>query len=735
MTGADSAEARGGVVSACPACAAAPAAGALAARSAGSEEAGRLILSVPGAHCAACISTVERTLERVPGVREARLNLSLKRATVDCTPEVRADDLVAALAAVGYEAHELDPGVLGTRGRDREGRELLMRLGVAGFSMMNVMLLSVAVWSGAEAATRDLLHWISAVIAVPTVAFSAQPFFRNALAAVRVGRLNMDVPISLAILLAVGMSLFEVSQHGADAYFDAALSLTFFLLAGRYLDHRARAAARSAAAELAALEVPRAIRIGPEGDTTVAVDTLAPGDLVRVLPGSRVPVDGIVVEGESEIDRSVLTGETVPAPAAAGTRLVAGETNLTGPLVLRVAAAAGDTALRRMAELVAVAEMGRNRYTSLADRAAAIYAPGVHLLALVTFAGWLVAGVGLRDALNVAIAVLIITCPCALGLAVPAVTTAASGRLFRRNLLVKEGTALERLAEVDTVVFDKTGTLTMGMPEPVGLGEHPRAALEVARALADASAHPLARALASALADAGVKPARVRDVREIPGKGIEGRRGGAIVRLGRPEWVGAEPSDETTSCLSLGHGQVLTFRFRDRLRPGAAALVERMRAMGLEPHVVSGDAPAAVRRLATSLGIEHFVAGALPEEKVAYLERLSASGRKVLMIGDGLNDTAALAAAHASISPASALDAARVASDVVVLSRDLSPVAEALSTARAARRRILENFLLAAAYNAVAIPLAVLGHASPLAAALAMSASSITVSLNAMRLR
>ncbi|MEX5727721.1 Cu2+-exporting ATPase [Rhodovulum iodosum] len=720
---------------ACPACAVAPAAEELAEGRA--PDKAQLFLSLPTIHCAGCIAAVERALNAMPGVREARVNLTLKRVAVEAEPDTTADDLIAVLDRVGYEAHELDPGIIAATATDKAGRDILMRIAVSGFAMMNVMLLSVAVWSGASDATRDMFHWISAAIALPAIAFSAQPFFRNALSVLKHARLNMDVPISLAILLAAGMSLYETAQHGPHAYFDAALSLTFFLLAGRYLDHRTRAVARSAAEELAALEVPRALRRAADGqEETVAISQIAVGDVVLVKPGARVPVDGVVAEGQSEIDRSLLTGETLPAFAGPGARLSAGEVNLTGPLSVTVTAAGEDSSLHRMADLVAVAESSKNRYTSLADRAARIYAPGVHLLALAAFLGWL-AGTGgdVRLALNIAVAVLIITCPCALGLAVPAVTTAASGRLFKKGMLIKDGTALERLAEIDTVVFDKTGTLTLGTPEPTNLGNHPRRELEIALALAGPSAHPLAKALAEAARKAGIHPAPLTDVHEVPGHGVEGRLGGQIVRFGRAAWLGAEAGPETAAWLRVGQGAPIEFTFADRLRPGAQEAVAALRARGLEVRLLSGDAEAPVADLAGRLGISEWIAGALPEEKAEAVAALSRGGRRVLMVGDGLNDTAALAAAHVSISPATALDAARVASDIVLLGQDLAPIAEAATTAKKATRRIHENFAIAALYNMIAVPIALAGFATPLAAALAMSASSITVSLNALRLR
>ncbi|WGW03869.1 heavy metal translocating P-type ATPase [Tropicibacter oceani] len=720
-------------VSACPACSAAPSAEALAA--AQEPIKAHIVLSLPTIHCAACMAAVERALNAAPGVRSARVNLTMKRVSIEADADVTAADVIPLVTGAGYEAHELDTTALAATQTDRAGRELLMRLAVAGFASMNVMLLSIAVWSGAEGATRDLFHWISAAIVLPAVAFSAQPFFRNAWTALRAGALNMDVPISLAILLALATSLWETSLSGEHAYFDAAIALTFFLLTGRYLDHRTRSVARSAAEELAALEVPRAWRLTDDGEEKVSVSELAVGDLLRVRPGSRMPVDGVITEGTSELDRSLLTGETLPIFAEPGREVSAGEVNLTGPLLIRATAVGRDTSLHRMADLVAVAESGRSRYTSLADKAAKLYAPGVHILSALAFIGWYMYSGDLRVAVNIAAAVLIITCPCALGLAVPAVTTAASGRLFKRGLLIKDATALERLAQVDTVVFDKTGTLTAGAPELTNLDDFTRRDLEIAMALAMGSSHPLSQSLSAAARAAGITPAPVTAITEVPGYGAQGDWNGQMVRLGRASWVGGSAGEMTSAWLRVGDGPAQAFTFTDRLRDGAEEAVRGLQEAGKTVILMSGDTTAAVEALAKRLGIAQWLAEALPQDKAGRIDALTRDGAKVLMVGDGLNDTAALTAAHASISPASALDAARVASDIVLLGNSLAPIPEATRTAQNATRRIRENFTIASWYNVIAVPLAVAGLCSPLIAALAMSASSITVSLNALRLR
>ena len=718
----------------CPACIAVP---ALAERAGGKALASaETQLALPGIYCAACISGVERGLMAVPGVADARVNLTLRRARIRHDASVTVEDLIARLGRLGFEALPLDMVALSGSENDRTARDLLMRLGIAFFAMMNIMLLSVAVWSGATGATRDLFHLISGAIALPTVAFAGQPFFRSAWASLRAGRLGMDVPISVALILASSISVYETFHSGEKAYFDAAVMLTFFLLGGRYLDFRTRAAARSAAQQLTALEVPRAVRLTEAGEETVSVSDLRAGEIIVIRPGGRVPVDGLVESGESEVDRSLLTGESLPVFAGPGSAVSAGEVNLTGRLLVRITAAGKDTSLHRMAELVAIAESARNRYTSLADRAARAYSPLVHLLSFACFGVWMwITGGDVRFAINISAAVLIITCPCALGLAVPAVVTAASGRLFRAGLLIKSGTALERLAEVDTVVFDKTGTLTLGLPVLTDLRCHAPTAQSVAAALAGASAHPLAQALTKAALAAGVRPAEVGDLREVPGFGVEGTWRDQPVRLGRAAWVGADAGDTTAAWLRIGQAVPIAFTFEDSLRPGAEALVAALRAQGKAVRLLSGDVPGAVGALAGRLGISDWQAEVLPAEKAACVTALSRAGHRVLMVGDGLNDTAALAAAHVSISPASALDAARVASDIVLMGRDILPIAEALRVARKATRRIKENFAISVLYNLIAVPVAMVGLATPLLAALAMSLSSITVTLNALRLK
>lgn len=717
-------------LAACPGCVAGPLPAA-----AQSDATGDIFhLSLPSIHCAACISTVERGLLGRADVHSARVNLNRKQVTITAAHGTMPEDLIDQLTDLGIEARILDLDALGQDG-DREGRALLIRIAIAGFAMMNVMLMSVAVWSGATDATRTLFHWLSAAISLPALGYAAQPFFRHAWTALRVGRLNMDVPISLALILTAAMSLYETAAGGHTAYFDATLSLTCFLLIGRYLDHRCRATARSAAKELAALEVPRILRKTAEGRETINLSQAQVGDPIIVLPGARVPVDGEVIDGVSNIDRALLTGESLPVAANVGVQVSAGEVNLSGPLTIRATAVGEDTSLRRMVTMIDAAESARNRYTALADRAAAIYAPAVHLLALVTFAGWITYTGDFRHSLNIAVAVLIITCPCALGLAVPAVSTAAASRLFRSGLLVKNGTAMERIAETDVVVFDKTGTLTEGQLEVGAIETMPSNTRAIALGLAQSSTHPISRALALGFESLGTKAAILTDVAEHPGKGVSARINGQAVKLGADHFVGAQPEGGHGAWLQIGDDAPVFLPLQATLRKGAEDMVAELRKSGTEMHLISGDTPAATQAVAKALGINHVHAGQSPADKIAYLNRLAESGSKVLMVGDGLNDTGALAAAYASVAPAAAADAARAASDVVMLGDTLAALPELITTSRSAKRRILENFGIAAAYNALVIPFAMAGFVTPLLAAIAMSSSSIVVLLNAMRLQ
>jgi len=562
-------------------------------------------------------------------------------------------------------------------------------------------------------------------------------FFASAWGALKHGRTNMDVPISIGVTLATALSLFETIEGGPHAYFDGAVSLLFFLLIGRYLDSVMRDRARDGVTALMRETAPGATILLPDGGTAwKRSNEIEPGMRLLVAAGERFGADGVVEQGESAVDRSLVTGETVPEPIKAGSPVSAATLNLDNPLTVRVTAAGDRTSIAEIIRMMEAAGQNRSQYVRIADRAARFYAPAVHSLALLSFAGWMMAGAGWHQSLLIAVAVLIITCPCALGLAVPVSQVVAVGALIKRGILIKDGSALERLAEADCVRFDKTGTITRGHLEPLGDLSLPAEDKPIALALARASRHPLSRALADALEAEGVGAAEILDLREIPGLGVEGRAEGDRVVLGRPSWLGLPRHNSNVMQVAfLGrNGPARLLCFTDAIRPDAAATIARLKAMGMESVMLSGDAREAVAPIAQALHMTAIVE-MLPGDKVDAITRLEGAGRHVLMVGDGLNDGPALAAGHVSMAPSSATDVGQNAADAIFMGNGLMPVATAVAAARRTRRIVRQNFALAIGYNLLAVPLAIAGLVTPLIAAAAMSISSILVLANALRLR
>lgn len=699
-------------------------------------------LVVENMHCGACMTSIERCLKSVPGVSDARVNLSARRASATFDPaRVDVQALIDALGRAGFRAAE----AVEARGDQDVARadDLLRRLGVAGFAAANVMLLSVSVWAGQasdmDKAAAALFHWLSALIAMPAIAYSAQPFFRSAIDALKGRRLNMDVPISLGISLATVMSFYQTLRGTSHVYFDAAIMLTFFLLIGRYLDQHVRVRARGAAENLLGLKSLGALVLDEDGTARrVSARALAPGMKVQVAVGERIPVDGRIVDGVTDVDASLITGETLPQAVGKGGTVHAGTVNLTRPVVVEATATDDSTLLAEIARLMQAAEQGRGQYVRLADRAARQYAPAVHVLGAATFVGWMMFGAGWELSLTHAIAVLIITCPCALALAVPAVQVTATSRLFGKGVILKAADGLERLAEVDTVVFDKTGTLTRGAPVLSNASAIDDAALAEAASLAIASRHPYSKAVLMAAEARGIDVRPAEGVTEVPGSGLSAMGPSGERRLGSAAWIDGV-SAAHGGAGSLWYGAAgrapVAFHFDDAVRSDALDVVANLRRAGYGVYLISGDREEAVQRVAHEVGIETWQGAVRPDGKIAVLDALKASGRKVLMVGDGLNDAPALAAAHASLSPSSAADISQTAADAVFQGEELGPVLEAIKVARASQGMAIENFAIALAYNAVSVPMAMAGHVTPLIAALAMSLSSIAVTLNALRLK
>jgi Cu2+-exporting ATPase len=636
------------------------------------------------------------------------------------------------LKAAGYDANL---AAAGDDGDDPEMTRLLRATAVAGFAAMNIMVLSVAVWSGADQQTRAEFHILSALIAIPVVFYSGSVFFAGALRSLRARQMGMDLPISVGILLALALSLYDTATGGPYAYFDAVTSLMFVLLAGRTLDHAMRKKARSAVSSLAAMMPRGATVVDANGERSYRqLSDIKAGDVVLLAAGDRVPLDGTVISGAGMLDVSIVTGESAPVRAEPGTELAAGTLNLDGALTLRATKPANESFLADMVRLIEGAELGRAGYRRITDRAAALYSPIVHILAFAAGVFWLAANGDLHHAVTVAVCVLIITCPCALGLAVPMVQVVAAGRLFRLGIALKDGSALERLAAVDCVVFDKTGTLTAGESRVVTVSV-PAGEMPAAVALAGRSRHAMARAIADIPA---LQVASISNVTEVAGFGIEGAVDGSKYMLGRRDWVSEMPGLETdcdaTVWLSKNGSVVGAFAITDELRPDAVVAVRELRAVGLDIEVLSGDAEVNVAAVAKSLGIARFASRVLPQEKLARLRELEAQDHRTLMVGDGINDAPALSGAYVSIAPASAVDVGRNAAEMVCFNARLDAIPLAVEIARFADRLVKQNLALATFYNAAFVPVALAGYVTPLMAAIAMSTSSILVVGNALRL-
>ncbi|QAU48326.1 cation-translocating P-type ATPase [Bradyrhizobium guangzhouense] len=700
-------------------------------------------LAVEGVHCAGCMAKIERGLSAIPDVTLARVNLTDRRVAL----EWKAGTLDPArfidrLEELGYKAYPYETESA-EAGEVAESRFLLRCLGVAAFATMNVMMLSIPVWSGNVSdmlpEQRDFFHWLSALIALPAAAYAGQPFFRSAWRALSNKTTNMDVPISIGVCLALGMSVVETINHAEHAYFDAAIMLLTFLLVGRVLDQNMRRRTRAVAGNLAALKAETAAKfVGADEITQVPVAAIHPGDIVLLRPGERCAVDGTVIEGRSEIDQSLITGETLYVTAEHGTPVYAGSMNISGSLRVRVSAASEATLLAEITRLLDNALAARSRYMRLADRASRLYAPVVHATALITILGWAIAGAGWHDAIVTGVAVLIITCPCALGLAIPTVQTVTSGAMFKAGVLLNSGDAIERLAEADHVIFDKTGTLTLPDLEVTNAADIPAGVFELAGRLALSSHHPVAAAVAQA---AGAK-SPILSAAEEAGQGVRAVVDGVELRLGRPSFCGAEALvvgatlDPEASVVAFSKGpEKFILTVRQGLRPDAQAVIAALKARNIGVEILSGDREAAVIAAAHALGIVEWRAGVTPADKIARIEELKRCGAKVLMVGDGMNDAPSLAAAHVSMSPISAAHLSQATADLVFLGRPLAPVVAAIDSARKALHLMRQNLWLAIGYNVLAVPVAISGVVTPLIAAAAMSGSSILVMLNALRAR
>lgn len=693
---------------------------------------------VDGMHCPSCVAIIENALKKQSGIISARLNLTTRRLKITWNGQKSlGDKWVELINSMGYKAVPFDIESSESQEKSNE-RELLRCLAAAGFASGNLMLFSVPLWSSDATemgnVTRTMFQWIQALIAIPAIIYCGRPFYTSAWRALSEWRTNMDVPISVAVILATIMSMFETLTHGMHAYFDSAVMLLFFLLIGRYLDAQARGKARSAAHDLMKMMTGFATLIRDNGSLeTIALSEIREGMTLQVAAGEKIGADGIIIQGHSDLDTSLLTGETMPRRVATGDKVYAGTLNLSEPICVKVLKAGEFSMLAEIIRLMETAEQSQARYVTIADKIAAWYTPVVHILAAVTFLGWWYAGAAWQVALLYAATVLIITCPCALGLAVPVVQVLASSKLMRQGVLLKSGSALERLSTITHIAFDKTGTLTVGKPSLIDSHSCSHETLQLAASIASKSKHPLSMAICRAYSG-NILPLSVS---EVKGSGLETLYNGKRVRLGKRDWcaVKSSVSDHLMELwLAVEGASPVRFTFDDQIRQDASAVIAALQHAGIKTLMLSGDRQEAVDNVANALNICDARALLLPSQKCSALNDLRESGASVLMVGDGLNDAPSLATANVSMSPASAMDITQNASDIVFQGEQLEPVLCAWQTAKFAQVLVKENFALSLLYNVIAIPIAVAGYVTPLIAAIAMSSSSLIVIANAMRL-
>jgi len=697
---------------------------------------------VEGVRCAACGWLIERSLEQVPGVREIRVNPATARARLVWEPgTLPLSGALGVLSRLGYQPHPGSAGAADMALRERRGA--LRRLGVAGIGMMQVMMYAVAMYVGAfqdmDPGLEQLFRWVSLVVATPVALYAGRPFFTGAWRDLRAGRPGMDVPVALAVGAAWTASVLHTIAGQGEIYFDSVTMFVFFLSLARYLEMGARHRAGDTQEALARLLPESARRRRGDDWETVALRELKPGDIVLVRYGETLPADGRLQSREARLDESMLTGESRPRRRRTGEAALAGSINLGDPLEFAVERTGGETLVSGIGRLLDRAQAERTPVAAAADRVARWFVIGVLSAAALTWFAW--NAIDPSRAFEITLAVLVVTCPCALSIATPAALTAATGFLARRGLLVTRAGAIERLAGVRRVIFDKTGTLTLGQPRITSVetpdGAGPERALGIAAALEAVSEHPIARAFSVAHPAAPATGVTVH-----AGLGIEGSVAGERWRLGRPDWAAAlcrrpaphSAGDETIVCLAGEQEVAAVFRLADRLRSGARGQLGKLRDFGLSLEIASGDAPDAVAPVAEAVNVDHWRAGMTPEDKLALLRARQQAGDPVVMVGDGVNDAPVLAGADVSVAMAAGTPLAQTSADMVLLGDSLAPLAAGVAQSRRTLRIIRQNLAWAAAYNTVALPLAATGFIAPWMAAIGMSASSLLVVLNALRL-
>ena len=702
------------------------------------DGANSISLMVQGMHCAACVWLIESILKKQQNVITARINLSKKTLFLRFSGDKKTgNDLVKLIHEIGYKLLPFDEEVLNSSEK-KYNDSILRALAVAGFGAGNIMLFSLSLWFSDALEmgvnTRNLLHFFSSLIALPVIIFSSRPFFSSAWKSIKQGYPNMDLAISIAIFLACVVSLLETFRSASHVYFDSAVMLIFFLLIGRYLDVKARKKAFAVATEFTMLSASFG-RVEEDSKIKILSSRQLLEDMILVVAaGEKIAADGVVIEGESEVDTSLITGESLPKKIIKNSEVFAGTINLAQPLKIRITKSPQNSLLAEIIRLSEEAEIKKNHYIRIADYLSKFYTPAVHLIAFATFLFWFKNG--WEVALMNATAVLIITCPCALALAVPIVQTIVISNFIKKGILVKSGEALEKLRETDVIVFDKTGSLTIGAPKLVKIiaPETQFDYIKLAASLTKNSRHPIAQAI-SASYDGELFELQVE---ENQGLGLSANFENKILRLGRKEFCGIkndfENAENLLSCFMKFGEEEIIFFFSDEIKSDARAVIERLKSDNKKIILLSGDSENVVQDVAQKLGIAEFYFAQTPVSKVQFLEKLKANNQKFVMIGDGLNDAPALSLSYVSISFSRASDIAQNIADVVIQGEKLMPIIDLFYSSKKALSLMKQNLLIALVYNLVAVPYAIAGHVVPLIAAIAMSSSSLLVLFNSLRM-
>lgn len=691
-----------------------------------------------GVSCSSCIWLIENALQKNPEVTYARLNLTTKKLKFSWKGEKSLGNKFSSqIMQMGYTLKPFDASSL-TKEFESEQKELIKRITIAGFALIAVMMFADGLWIESRekigANTHDILHWLLILIGVPSVIYSGSFFFVSAIKSLKTKHANMDVPIASSLIAIVILSFYQTLTGAEHIYLDSAIMLTFSLLVGRFFDHKARMLAKSGALEMAEMLSGFATVLTAQGNKIVSAKELKQGDIVLVATGEKIPADATLTKGETEFDTSMITGETLPKKYSVGEHVFAGSVNLGQNVEIIITKETQNSEAAKIIELLENAERSKSGYSLLAEKATRFYIPLVYGAALLTFIIWyFIFSKGVETAIINAAAVLVVTCPCALGLAIPVVNIIAFAKMYKNNLLLKKGETLENLAKTEIVVFDKTGTLTEGNFTIKNISEFSDEELKLAASIAIKSRHPVSCAIANAYQ----KPLyNDISVEEFKGNGLKAIHNGKEILLGKPAWCGEnyKGSEEGNIICLKTPSYTKFFILEDSLRQDAAEIIADLHKLNIRTIILSGDIEKNVSAVAEKLNIKEYHSSLLPEQKYEFICKLKASGKKVMMVGDGLNDAPSLALADVSISPGNALGITQNSADIIFKGKNLKPVLDSLLIGRKAVMLIKQNISLSFLYNFVAIPYAMSGFLTPVWAAVSMSISSIVVILNSLRL-